>query len=141
MDTILHHIETMGCHCFLVFTGESSFQGFLGGAGFRPSTVGLAFTSLRDSTTHGRIRTSGFPLQTPKRVRLDPKTQPTCGVALVLVDARESPSSPWCKGQTENRNHLFRCSSIFTLGFFWASFRWLGCTFRCPSLPGRNQIQ
>ena len=28
-----------GNHCFLVFTGESSFQGFLGGAGFRPSTV------------------------------------------------------------------------------------------------------
>ena len=26
--------------CALVFTGESSFQGFLGGAGFRPFTVG-----------------------------------------------------------------------------------------------------
>ena len=39
MDEILHHLETMGNHCLLVFTGESSFQGFLGGAGFRPSTV------------------------------------------------------------------------------------------------------
>ena len=37
MDEILHHFETMGIHCLLVFTGESSFQ--LGGAGFRPSTV------------------------------------------------------------------------------------------------------
>ena len=34
-----HHSETMGNHLSLVFTGESSFQGFLGGAGFCPSTV------------------------------------------------------------------------------------------------------
>ena len=32
MDEILHHLETMGNRCLLVFTGESSFQGFLGGA-------------------------------------------------------------------------------------------------------------
>ena len=31
----------MGNHCSLVFTGESSFQGFLGGAGFCPSTLWL----------------------------------------------------------------------------------------------------
>ena len=36
-----HHLETMGSHCLLVFTGDSSFRGFLGGAGFRPSTVWL----------------------------------------------------------------------------------------------------
>ena len=30
---------TMRHHCLLVFTGESTFQGFSGGAGFRPSTV------------------------------------------------------------------------------------------------------
>ena len=36
---ISHHLETMGSHCLLVFAGESSFQGSLGGAGFRPSTV------------------------------------------------------------------------------------------------------
>ena len=29
----------MGNHCVLAFTDESSFRGFLGGAGFRPSTV------------------------------------------------------------------------------------------------------
>ena len=40
MDEILHHLETMGSHGCLVFTGESTFQGFLGGAGLRPSTVG-----------------------------------------------------------------------------------------------------
>ena len=34
-----HHFETMGHHCLLVPAGESSFQGFSGGAGFRPSTV------------------------------------------------------------------------------------------------------
>ena len=39
MDEILQHFETMGNHCLLVFTEESSFQGFLGAAGFRPSTV------------------------------------------------------------------------------------------------------
>ena len=37
-------LKTMGSHCLLVFTGESSFQGFLGGAGFRPSTVFLVET-------------------------------------------------------------------------------------------------
>ena len=39
MDDILHHLETMGNHCLLAFTRESSLQGFLGGAGFRTSTV------------------------------------------------------------------------------------------------------
>ena len=39
MDKILHHFETMGNHCLLVFAGELSFQGLLGGAGFCPSTV------------------------------------------------------------------------------------------------------
>ena len=29
MDEILHHLRTMGNHCLLVFTGESSFQGVL----------------------------------------------------------------------------------------------------------------
>ena len=32
MDKILHHLKNMGNHCLLVCTGESSFQGFLGGA-------------------------------------------------------------------------------------------------------------
>ena len=41
MDKILHQFETMKKHCLLAFTGKPSFQGFLGGAGFRPSTVGL----------------------------------------------------------------------------------------------------
>ena len=35
MNKILHHLETMKNHCLLVFTGESSFQRFLGGAGCR----------------------------------------------------------------------------------------------------------
>ena len=40
MDEIgSHHFETMGNHCFLVYTWESSIQGFLGGAGYCPSTV------------------------------------------------------------------------------------------------------
>ena len=37
--SIAHLFETLGSHGVLVFIGESSFQGFLGGAGFRPSTV------------------------------------------------------------------------------------------------------
>ena len=36
-----HHFEAMGKQCLWAFTGESSFQGFLGGAGLRPSTVCL----------------------------------------------------------------------------------------------------
>ena len=36
-----NRFETMGRRCLLVFPGESSCQGFLGGAGFRPSTVSL----------------------------------------------------------------------------------------------------
>ena len=38
--SISHHYETTGNPCSLVVTGESSVQSFLGGAGFRPSTVG-----------------------------------------------------------------------------------------------------
>ena len=36
--TVDGHFES---HCLLVFTGESSFKGFIGGAGLRPSTVRL----------------------------------------------------------------------------------------------------
>ena len=32
MDALLHHFETMGSQCSLLFTGDCSFQGFLGGA-------------------------------------------------------------------------------------------------------------
>ena len=39
MDEILHHFETTGNHGCLAFTRKLSFQGFLGGAGFRPPTV------------------------------------------------------------------------------------------------------
>ena len=44
MDEILHHLQTMGNHCLLVFTGESNQKpGFLRWClrGFRPSTVWL----------------------------------------------------------------------------------------------------
>ena len=40
-DKILHHLESMEIHCLWVFTSISSFYDFLGGAGFRPSTVGI----------------------------------------------------------------------------------------------------
>ena len=40
-DEILHHIESMGDHCLLPVTwGIIITLGFLGGAGFRSSTVG-----------------------------------------------------------------------------------------------------
>ena len=39
IDEFLNHFATIKDHCLLVFTGESSSQGSLGGAGFRPSTV------------------------------------------------------------------------------------------------------
>ena len=39
MKSISHHVQTIGNHCLLVFTKETSCQSFLG-AGFRPSTVG-----------------------------------------------------------------------------------------------------
>ena len=45
--SISHHLETMGNHGWLVFTGESAFHGVLGGAGFRPSTV--CFPEDKDS--------------------------------------------------------------------------------------------
>ena len=36
---ISHHLRNHGKSLLLVFTGELSFQTFLGDAGFRPSTV------------------------------------------------------------------------------------------------------
>ena len=47
MDEIPHHFKTMGNHCLLVFTGESSFYGFSGDAGLRPSTVVFSFADRR----------------------------------------------------------------------------------------------
>ena len=41
--SISHHFETMVETIQLVFTRESAFQDFLGGAGVRPSTVGVLF--------------------------------------------------------------------------------------------------
>ena len=53
MDKFLRHFETMRSHCLLLFIGGSSFQGFLGGAGFRPSTVGFHTVQLvRDLPIH-----------------------------------------------------------------------------------------
>ena len=46
MDEILHHFETIGNHCLLVSTGESSFEVLLAGAGFRASTVLLLIRGL-----------------------------------------------------------------------------------------------
>ena len=46
MDEILDHFETMRNHCLLVFTGESSFPGFLGGAAFRSSTVSPGYGAV-----------------------------------------------------------------------------------------------
>ena len=61
----LAQFETMGNHCLLVFSVESSFQGFLGG--FRPSIVSLkivkwqvdlealdSFTGLKNQSTSSR---------------------------------------------------------------------------------------
>ena len=44
---ISHHFETTGNHCLLVFTGESSFQGFLGGAKWISSIHSLSPDSRR----------------------------------------------------------------------------------------------
>ena len=66
MDEILHHVEAMGNHCLLVFTGESTHSRvFLAGAGFRPSTVvagnwqptfSLLHPAIDRSITKRRIR-------------------------------------------------------------------------------------
>ena len=64
MDEILLQFETMGNHRLLVFTAESSFQGFLGGAGFCPSTVG---------------RHETFQPGRPGRQGQDPRPVPTSG--------------------------------------------------------------
>ena len=60
MVEILHHLETMGNHCSLVFTRDSSFWGFLGGAGFRPSTVSLPDPEA-DSSLNGLPATVEAP--------------------------------------------------------------------------------
>ena len=57
MDKILHNFDSWETICPLVFTGESSFQSSLGGAGFRPSTVGIA-TSASIFSTRKRVHPS-----------------------------------------------------------------------------------
>ena len=46
MDELVHHFETMRNQCLFVFTGESTFLSFLGGAGLRPCTVLLGLLLL-----------------------------------------------------------------------------------------------
>ena len=51
----MHFFETMGNYCLLVFTGESSRQGFLGGEDFvHPQSKILPLGS-----THVTIQSSG----------------------------------------------------------------------------------
>ena len=79
MDEILHHLETMGNHYLLVFTGESSFQGSFGGAEFRPSTVFLTHSHMKkqalpvaSSSTHrfaAPWRSSSARCAPPRRPR------------------------------------------------------------------------
>ena len=53
MDEILHHFETMGNHFLLVATGESLFQGFLGGAKWiRPIHSLILFVSFSREPIH-----------------------------------------------------------------------------------------
>ena len=56
-DEILHHVESMQNQSRLEFTGESSFQGFVGGAGFRPPTVPPLES---ESMFHGSVRKDAF---------------------------------------------------------------------------------
>ena len=61
MDEILYHPKHHGKPLFVgIYRGELSFQGFLGGAGFRPSTVsGLAWDpcpEMPDTAASGRPR-------------------------------------------------------------------------------------
>ena len=67
MDEILHHYETIGNHCLLVFTEELSLQGFLGGAKWiLPSTVshkwdGHPSPSLPPSPANRKKEDNAFP--------------------------------------------------------------------------------
>ena len=56
MDEILHHFETMVSQFVGIYMGIESFQGFLCGAGFRPSTV---------SNPEGLLKGLPFPLSPP----------------------------------------------------------------------------
>ena len=58
MDEILHHFESMRNHCLLVFTGKSTFQGFLGGVGFRLSTVCVGARSQGTADSGAKLQTA-----------------------------------------------------------------------------------
>ena len=59
--SISHPFETMGNHCLLAFAGESPIRGFLGGAGFRPSTVCPVMNSFQNQ--QGKIKRKHIPKQ------------------------------------------------------------------------------
>ena len=61
----------------LVFIGGSSFQGFLGGAGFRPSTVGRreSWCSSFTSLNKGHAKSTIYPFETTKIRRSRPETR------------------------------------------------------------------
>ena len=62
MDEILHHFKTMGNHCLLAFTGESSVYGFSGDAisGFRNHPQYQSSTSWTRESSH--LRCGSVPL-------------------------------------------------------------------------------
>ena len=62
----LHHLENMGNHCWWVFTGESSFQGFLGGAYFcfvHPQYFNWMLDCCRRASAFWAI----YEMRTPRR--------------------------------------------------------------------------
>ena len=111
-----HRFETMGNHCLLVFTEESSLQGCLGGAGFRPSTVSLRFIWSRigaESVEPNRLGVvSPYPLRgvhktNPNHHHLRVTgLQQEAGVVCLCLNYFGV-----CKEPTETTNHLERSLS------------------------------
>ena len=88
MDNTLHHFETWGPICLLVFKGESSFPGVSGGVGFRPSTVlpqGLFRTP--DKHREPGFRLHGFS-QTPGKKHRNSSARPPTKISRSLLRDR-----------------------------------------------------
>ena len=89
-----HHFETIGSHYVLVFTEESPFRGFLGGASFRPSTVCAIALFLPEICRDGRQHPANP--QTPRSYP-DPQSSDLnavyCNPELCLVNSFSRASS------------------------------------------------
>ena len=120
-------------HCWLVFRGESSFQGFSAGAGFRPSKLWETMTDLyMFCTFYSSISSSDrFPLKPARESQKDLKQQ--MGAWILTRGSRRIPLLSLFPFGASDRNPFIRTLTTHcSLSLSLSCFPGLSPTWRLP---------